>query len=94
MAENMDAIKSGYDMRKHGVHDAKERLIGGSLTPDFVKRFAIVGSPDHVTERLLGLRKMGLDRFVAVGPGFYPEGWGDARDLFAREVIPALRAAA
>jgi 5,10-methylenetetrahydromethanopterin reductase len=94
MAENLDAIKSGYDMNKHGVHDARERLVHGSLTPDFVKRFAIVGPPDHVAERLLGLRKLGLERFVVVGPGFYPESWGEARDLFAREVIPALRAAA
>ena len=88
-----DFIKSGYDMNKHGIHDARDRIVGGGLTPDFVRRFAIVGSPDRVTERLLGLRKMGLDRFVAVGPGFYPESWGEARDLFAREVIPALRAA-
>ena len=93
MSENLDAIKSGYDMNKHGIHDARDRIVGGGLTPDFVRRFAIVGSPDRVTERLLGLRKMGLDRFVAVGPGFYPESWGEARDLFAREVIPALRAA-
>ena len=37
-------------MRKHGIVDAQERLIGGSLTPDFVSRFAIVGSPEHCTE--------------------------------------------
>jgi 5,10-methylenetetrahydromethanopterin reductase len=93
MAENMDAIKTGYDMRKHGVHDSQERLIGSSLTPDFVKRFAIVGSPDHCTERLLELREVGLERFVVVGPGFYPSEWGEAGKLFAKEVIPALRAA-
>jgi 5,10-methylenetetrahydromethanopterin reductase len=94
MAENMDAIRTGYDMRKHGVTDAKERLIGGSLTPDFVRRFAIVGSPDHCTQRLLALRAAGLERFVVVGPGFYPASWGEAAGLFVREVIPALRAAA
>jgi len=93
MAENLDAIRSGYDMNKHGVHDARDRIVGGGLTPDFVRRFAIVGSPDHVTERLLGLRKLGLERFVVVGPGFYPDSWGEARNLFASEVIPALRAA-
>jgi 5,10-methylenetetrahydromethanopterin reductase len=93
MAENMDAIKSGYDMRKHGIHDAKERLIGGSLTPDFVKRFAIVGSPDHCTQRLLALRDAGLERLVVVGPGFYPTEWGEAGGLFVKHVIPALRAA-
>jgi 5,10-methylenetetrahydromethanopterin reductase len=93
MAENLDAIKSGYDMNKHGVHDARDRIVGGGLTPDFVRRFAIVGSPDHCTRRLLELKAMGLRRFVVVGPGFYPESWGEARDLFAREVLPALRAA-
>jgi 5,10-methylenetetrahydromethanopterin reductase len=93
MAENLDAIKSGYDMNKHGVLDARDRIVGGGLTPDFVRRFAIVGSPDHCTRRLLELKAMGLRRFVVVGPGFYPESWGEARDLFAREVLPALRAA-
>lgn len=93
MSENLDAIKSGYDMTLHGNHEARDRIVGGGLTPDFVRRFAVVGSPDHCTERLLALKKLGLDRFVVVGPGFYPDSWGEARDLFAREVIPALRAA-
>ena len=56
-----------------------------------MKRFAIVGSPELCTERLLALRDAGLERLVVVGPGFYPADWGDARELFAREVIPALR---
>ncbi len=94
MSENLQAIKSGYDMTRHGVHDARDRIVGGGLTPDFVRNFAVVGSPDAVTGRLLGLRKMGLERFVVVGPGFYPASWGEAAGLFAREVIPALKAAA
>jgi len=93
MAENLDAIKSGYDMNKHGVHDAKDRIVGGGLTADFVRRFAIVGPPDHVTERLLGLKAQGLERFVVVGPGFYPDHWGEARDLFQREVLPVVQSA-
>ncbi len=91
MAENMDTIRSGYDMRKHGLADSRERLIGGGLTPDFVARFAVVGSPDVCTQRLLALRDAGIERLVVVGPGFYPPEWGEARELFAREVIPALR---
>ncbi|MEJ5977549.1 LLM class flavin-dependent oxidoreductase [Novosphingobium sp. PS1R-30] len=93
MAQNMDAIKDGYDMTKHGVHDAEDRIVGGGMTREFVKRFAVVGTPDHCTERLLTLRAAGLERFVVVGPGFYPNEWGEAAGLFAREVIPALRAA-
>lgn len=91
-SENLEAIRSGYDMTRHGQHDARDRIVGGGLTPDFVRRFAIVGSPDHCTERLLALRAAGLERFVVVGPGFYPADWGEAAGLFAREVIPALRA--
>ena len=93
MSENLEAIKGGYDMNKHGVHDAKDRIVGGGLTPEFVRNFAIVGGPDAVTERLLGLKKMGLERFVVVGPGFYSPGWGEAANLFHKEVIPALKAA-
>lgn len=93
MAENMDTIRTGYDMRNHGVTDSQKRLIGGGLTPEFVRRFAIVGSPDHCTQRLLALRDAGLERLVVVGPGFYPASWGDAAGLFVREVLPALRAA-
>ena len=93
MSDNLEAIKSGYDMNKHGVTDAKDRIVGGGLTPEFVRNFAIVGGPDAVTERLLGLRKMGLERFVVVGPGFYPASWGEAGNLFQQEVIPALKAA-
>lgn len=93
MSENLEAIKDGYDMNKHGVHQAKDRIVGGGLTEEFVRNFAVVGGPDAVTERLLGLKKMGLERFVVVGPGFYPASWGEAGNLFQKEVIPALKAA-
>jgi hypothetical protein len=33
------------------------------------------------------------ERFVVVGPGFHPEATHDGGSLFAREVMPALRAA-
>jgi hypothetical protein len=36
---------------------------------------------------------LGIDRFVVVGPGFHPEATADDQSLFAREVIPAMRAA-
>jgi 5,10-methylenetetrahydromethanopterin reductase len=92
--DSLEAIRAGYDMTKHGVTQSQDRIIGGGLTPEFVRNFAIVGSPDQCTERLLALRQMGLGRFVVVGPGFYPASWGEAAGLFAREVIPALKAAA
>lgn len=91
-AESLDAVRTGYDMTRHGNIDESRRLTHGTLSPEFVRRFAVVGSPDECTERLLALHKQGLERLVIVGPGFYPASWGETRSLFAREVLPALRA--
>jgi 5,10-methylenetetrahydromethanopterin reductase len=92
--ENFAAIGTSYDMTKHGKIHETNKLVGKSLSPDFVKRFAIVGRPDHCIERLVELVKCGLERFVVVGPGFYPEPTGSRGGLFASEVMPAVRAAA
>ncbi len=89
--ENLEAIRTGYDMTKHGVHDAQDRVVGDGLTEEFVRNFAVVGTPEQCTRRLLALKAMGLERFVVVGPGFYPAEWGEAAGLFVREVMPALR---
>ena len=90
---NLAAVHGGYDMTKHGEVSSNEKIVGATLTRDFVERFAIVGPPDHCIERLLQLRRLGIERFVVVGPGFHPEATYDGRSLFAREVIPAIRAA-
>lgn len=92
-AANLDVVHKGYDMTKHGDSSATEHLTSGQLTPDFVRRFAIAGSPDQCTERLLELIRAGLDRFVIVGSSFLPPEWGEARDLIPREVLPAVRQA-
>ncbi len=91
-SENLGKIRQGYDMTEHGNVASKERIVGGALSPDFVKRFAVVGTPDHCFERLRELLALGLERIVAVGPGFYPGDWGEAAGLFAKEVLPALKA--
>jgi 5,10-methylenetetrahydromethanopterin reductase len=91
-ADGFAAIRRAYDMTKHGRVGERRRLIGTSLAPEFVRRFAVVGPPDHCIERLLELIGLGIDRLFVVGPGFYPSAWGDARGLFVREVMPALRA--
>jgi 5,10-methylenetetrahydromethanopterin reductase len=88
--ENLAIIRRGYDMNKHG--DTHDKVVEAPLTWDFVERFAVVGSPERCTERLLELHKLGIKRFVIVGPGFYPEPQKN-RSLFASEVIPAVRAA-
>jgi 5,10-methylenetetrahydromethanopterin reductase len=90
-AVNFERIKNGYDMTKHGDPHANDKVIGDSLDPEFLERFAIIGTPERCIERLLELNKLGIDRFVIVGPGFYREPHGG--NLFAEEVIPAVRAA-
>lgn len=91
--ENFAAIREGYDMTKHGRHVPHGKLKGTGISWDFVQRFAIVGSPDHCIQRLLELTKLGIERFVIVGPGLHPEARQDGKTLFATEVMPALRAA-
>lgn len=92
-AENFAKLRQGYDMNRHSDKAAAGKIVGASLTRDFVDRFAIAGPPDHCAERLLELVRCGLERFVVVGPGFYPEAGGDSRSLFASEVMPAVRSA-
>jgi 5,10-methylenetetrahydromethanopterin reductase len=89
-AANFAAIRSGYDMNKHSKTDAV-KVIGNALTPDFVDRFTIAGQPDHCIARLDELIRCGLERLVVVGPGFYPDGVGGPKSLFATEVMPELR---
>ncbi len=92
-AENFDAIRRGYDMNRHSEAISHEKLGGATLSPEFVRRFAIVGPPEHCVERLLELHALGIERFVIVGPGFHPEADGSGPGLFVREVMPAVRAA-
>lgn len=92
-AANFAAVRRGYDMTKHAKSLETSKLIGGTLTPEFLQRFAVVGPPDHCAERLVELARSGLERFVVVGPGFYSEPDGVRGSLFAQEVMPAVRAA-
>lgn len=92
-ARDFEAIRHGYDMTRHAVTMDKDKLKGGSLSWNFVSRFAIVGGPEDCTRRLLELAALGLTRFVIVGPGFHPEADPARGSLFVREVMPAVRAA-
>lgn len=91
-AANLEVIRRGYDMTKHAGQQGEDKLIGGSLSWDFIERFAIVGRPERCLQRLLELSAIGINRFVVVGPGFYPEPTDDGRSLFATEVMPAVKA--
>ena len=92
-AENFTAIQHGYDMTKHAMIHSSDKIKNATLSWDFVRRFAIVGPPDHCAERLLELAALGIERFVVVGPGHHPEAGSGRGSLFANEVMPAVRAA-
>lgn len=90
-SENFAAIRTGYDMTKHAMALSEDKIKGGTITWDFVRRFAIVGAPEHCIERLLQLASLGIERFVIVGPGFHAEARQDGRGLFVSEVMPEVR---
>jgi len=90
--DSLAAIRRSYDMNRHSDLHGGSRLVNEQpLSRDFVRRFAVAGPPQVCFDRLAGLLNQGLSRLVVVGPGFYPEVWGEARHLFAREVLPALK---
>lgn len=91
-AASYDAIARGYAMSKHSDFKS-DKLVGDRFDFDFVRRFAIVGDADHCIERLVELAQAGVSRFVIFGPGFHEDGTPDGDRLFARTVMPAVRAA-
>jgi 5,10-methylenetetrahydromethanopterin reductase len=79
-----------YDSTEHLSNRAAHTQV---LSPTFVDRFAIVGSPDACAERFRGLAALGIERFVVTGPSF-----GADRDhartagrLLVAELLPTLR---
>ncbi|MCP5151498.1 MAG: LLM class flavin-dependent oxidoreductase [Ectothiorhodospiraceae bacterium] len=79
-----------YDAPRHGRGDAAHAR---AMPPDFIERFAVVGSAEHCHARLAALRDLGIDRIFVIGPRadqFGAEA-DEAQRRFAEEVIPALR---
>jgi 5,10-methylenetetrahydromethanopterin reductase len=81
-----------YDSNEHLRNTAAHN---DALRPEFVDRFAVVGTPDVCLARLKQLARLGLERFVITGASF-----GAERDhrktseqLMTRELLPALREA-
>ncbi len=80
-----------YDEARHGLSDAAQTH---SLTDEFVDRFAVAGPAARCAARLRALFDLGLDRIVVV-PGSRDTGQellSYGNELFAREVLPELRA--
>jgi 5,10-methylenetetrahydromethanopterin reductase len=79
-----------YDMKAHTRGDSRQ---AGVLTPDFIDRFAIAGTPDQCIARLRGLAALGLDK-VAMTGSLRGVSEGDAavsKGLLETEVLPAVR---
>jgi len=89
--DEIDRMRLSFDStRRRGVAAVSDA--GKTATSSaFVERFAVVGTPDDCIARLLELVKLGIERFVIVGPGFFPEPGGATVGLFASEVMPAIR---
>ena len=87
----LETLRSNYDMRAHTRGDSRQ---AGTLTDDFIDRFAIVGPPDRCIERLKSLQKLGLDKIALSGAtrGTDAAVAGAARELLTKHVLPGMRA--
>lgn len=79
-----------YDSNAHLRNDAAHSAV---LAPEFVDRFAIVGSPERCVERLTELGDLGVERFVVTGAtlGADRDDARTAAGLVTSEVLPSLR---
>jgi len=77
------------------VHLSNAAAHTQTLTPEFVDRFAVVGSPERCAERLTELAELGIERFVMTGAtlGADRDDALTAANLVASEVLPSLREA-
>src|SRR5215212_10630618 len=60
----LEALRINYDMKQHTRADSRQ---AGTLTDDFVDRFAVVGPPERCVERLRELEALGLDKVAISG---------------------------
>ena len=83
-------LRDNYDMKAHTRGDSRQ---AGVLTPAFIDRFAIAGTPDQCIARLRGLAALGLDK-VAMTGSLRGVSEGDAavsKALLETEVLPGVR---
>jgi 5,10-methylenetetrahydromethanopterin reductase len=86
----LEKLRGNYDMKAHTRGDSRQ---AGTLTDDFVDRFAIVGPPERCIERLRALEALGLDK-VAISGGTRGASAEDAavsKRLVAEQVLPGMR---
>ena len=83
-------LHDAYDMRAHTRGDSAQ---AGTLTADFIDRFAVVGTPDQCVVRLRRLGALGLDKIAITGAlrGVSETQAAVSRGLLEKEVLPAVR---
>jgi 5,10-methylenetetrahydromethanopterin reductase len=83
-------LHDSYDMRAHTRGDSRQASV---LTESFIDRFAIVGPPALVTERLHGLAGLGLDKIVMTGAmrGVSESDAAVAKQTMESRVLPSFR---
>lgn len=83
------AVHDAYDMTRHTQVGSPQ---AATLTPEFIDRFAIVGTPNSCAHRLDELVALGLDKLVVTGPtlGADPAEARAAMERFATEVLPGI----
>lgn len=83
-------LHDSYDMRAHTRGDSRQ---AGVLTEDFIDRFAVVGDPARVTDRLRGLAAHGLDKIVLTGAmrGVSETDAARAKHMMETKVLPSFR---
>ena len=84
-------LKESYDMRAHTRGDSRQ---AGVLTESFIDRFAIVGPPAQVTERIQGLAALGFDKIVMTGAmrGVSESDAAIAKQTMETAVLPSFAA--
>ena len=82
-------LHRAYDMKQHTRVGSPQAAV---LTPEFIDRYAIVGSAQTCVDRLRELSGLGLERIVVIGAtaGADREQAQRAERAFADEVLPAF----
>jgi len=85
-----DTLGKDYDKKRHGRGEASHAQ---KMPIGFIERFSLIGSAEKCIDRLLAIKKLGIERIFLIGPR--PDHFGqevdEARERFAEEVILTLK---
>jgi hypothetical protein len=86
-------VHDRYDMNQHTRATSPQ---AARLTTEFAARFGILGPAEYCIGRLGELARLGIDRFVVVGPSLDSDRDQaiEAHQAFVRDVLPAARESA